>query len=135
MSSSFQKDVAHHWGLFCWPMRKRQEGPLGTRMVSGFRMPRELILSEQKVEREAGGFAGAAGSSDWDLLLLSLFPQELDPLEVSSLESLWGTPSRHPSCQVRQKEDSRDTTHWASLLGSQLERGLVWPPVSWGGRG
>ncbi|KAB0394266.1 hypothetical protein E2I00_007180, partial [Balaenoptera physalus] len=25
--------------------------------------------------------------------------QELDPLEVSSLESLWGTPSRHPSCQ------------------------------------
>lgn len=64
------------------------------------------------MEGEAGGFAGAAGPRGWGLIvLLSLFPQELDPSEGSSLESRWDTPSRHPSCQVRQAEDSRDTTH------------------------
>lgn len=31
---------------------------------------------------------------------LLLESQELDPLGYSSLESHWGTPSRHPSCQV-----------------------------------
>lgn len=31
---------------------------------------------------------------------LSLESQELDHLEASSLASHWGTPSRHPSCQV-----------------------------------
>lgn len=86
------------------------------------------------MELEAGGITGAPGPRGWSLIvLLSLFPQELDLSEGSSLESRWDTPSRHPSCQVRQAEDSRDSIHWASLLGGQLERGLVCPPVSWGG--
>lgn len=55
----------------------------------------------------------------WDLSSLSLLPQELDPLGASSLVSRWGTPSRHPNCQVSQKEDSRHTTPRASLLRSQ----------------
>lgn len=55
----------------------------------------------------------------WDLSSLSLLPQELDPLGASSLASRWGTPSRHPNCQVSQKEDSRHTTPRASLLRSQ----------------
>lgn len=40
----------------------------------------------------------------WSLIvLLSLFPQELDLSEGSSLESRWDTPSRHRSFQVRQR--------------------------------
>lgn len=69
---------------------------------------------------ETGGLAGAAGLSCRDLILLSLLPQELDPLGYSSLESHWGTPSRHPSCQVSQEEDPRGTTYQASLLSGQL---------------
>lgn len=51
--------------------------------------------------------------------------QELDPLEVSSLESPWGTPSRHPSCQALGLEE------WLApraRLGTQRGRGLVHKP-------
>lgn len=55
--------------------------------------------------------------------MLSSFPQELGPLGVSSLESHWGTLSRHPSCQVNQKEVSRGTSCRVSLLRRQLVGG------------
>lgn len=65
--------------------------------------------------------------------------QELDPLEVSSLESPWGTPSRHPSCQVATDcptalgncPTALGLEEWLApraRLGTQRGRGLVHKP-------
>lgn len=96
-----------------WCLRLEQEsalgleGSLGKCLVWGYQVYTQVECSQ---EQELGsqvwgcslGFPLEQESRprpqvEVELLLES---QELDPLGVSSLESHWGTPSRHPSCQV-----------------------------------